>query len=176
MVNKYYKWLSETFCNKKIYSFLLQCLWDKEFYFLIKEDENRLIDGLYLRYLFAEEFQINHKKINDQLGKCRVLEILIALSNKGISAISYEKTKITQQDFFWIMIQNLKLIQFTNLFCVENDGLNEIDDILSRFLDRKYAKNGENGGLFPLKSSAFNQKKREIWLQMNDFILEKKWF
>ena len=44
--------------------------------------------------------------------------------------------------------------------------------IIDAFLDRKYDKNGENGGLFPLHFCNRDAREMEIWDQMNEYLVE----
>jgi hypothetical protein len=46
----------------------------------------------------------------------------------------------------------------------------EIDDILTRLIERTYKPNGE-GGFFPLPQTDEDQTKVEIWYQMSAYIL-----
>lgn len=177
-LEKYYQWLIKNFCkHNDNYGFLLRRLWDKEFYSLVKNDENRIADGLYLRYEYCMDKKIEALDKLSSTG-CRVLEVLIALSLKGISSISEKKTHILSSDFFWIMIKNLGLEDFNDEYVIKfGEPLNEIEFILNRFLDRKYDFDGKNGGLFPLNlHTNFDIRKKEIWEQMNLFIIQEKMF
>ena len=56
-------------------------------------------------------------------------------------------------------------------------GENDYDEgwilkIIDAFLDRKYDKNGENGGLFPLHFCNRDAREMEIWDQMNEYLVE----
>jgi hypothetical protein len=46
-----------------------------------------------------------------------------------------------------------------------------VEQKINRVLERTYKPNGE-GGLFPLKNTCKNQKRVEIWYQMNSYIHE----
>ena len=45
-----------------------------------------------------------------------------------------------------------------------------VDDVLLR----RYDQSG-NGGLFPLEMARLDQRKVQLWYQMNSYILEKGW-
>lgn len=144
------------------YQLLLKKLWDKEYYSILPNDQNREKDGRFLR-----------DDIDDVLysdfGPCRVLEMLIALSKRmeyELFGSEYERTYV---DLFWEFLENLGLIKFDNLNVLTDAAYLEIDDILTKWLDRKYSADGY-GGIFPIKNWQKEvdnpQYKVEIWYQM----------
>lgn len=46
-----------------------------------------------------------------------------------------------------------------------------VDEVLSRFLNRDYARNGE-GGLFTVRQSGQDMRSVEIWYQMSRYLKE----
>jgi hypothetical protein len=175
---EYLKWLLEYYKldTLKSFIFLLRRLWKKEFYSAVEMDVNRAADGVYLRYIYCEHNGIEYDWLNDVVGNCRVLEMLIALAKSAMMSVSVEKTGLTLSKFFWEMLDNLGLSIFRDEYVKEHpDPVCAIDDILLQFLDRKYSFNGK-GGLFPLKSATKNQRLLEISAQLNEFIAENELF
>ena len=135
-----------------------------EFTFTIKRDVNRASDGANLRYKFAlnQGYENMVDEVDDYLdGPCSILEMIIAL------AIRCEETIMDDPlignrtgQWIWSMINNL------GLGAMSDDRFDKIyvDDILERFLKRKYKSNGE-GGLFTVNNSG-DLRKVEIWYQL----------
>ena len=165
---KYYNYLVRLIktpeSNK--YTSLLNRLWKKEYYSIIPNDQNREKDGLYLRQEFG---------IDLDLGPCRVLEMLIALSRRmefQLYGTDYNKS---YKNLFWELIDNLDLIRFDNLEAAKDEIYLEIDHILTSWIERRYSPNGI-GGVFPLKkwrnSVSMDQTEVEIWYQMMLYLSE----
>ena len=159
---KYYNYLVRLIrtpeSNK--YASLLNRLWKKEYYSIIPNDQNREKDGLYLRQEFG---------IDLDLGPCRVLEMLIALSRRiefQLYGTDYNKS---YKNLFWELIDNLDLIRFDNVEAAKDEIYLEIDHILTTWIERRYSPNG-SGGVFPLKKwrngVSIDQTEVEIWYQM----------
>ena len=159
---KYYNYLVRSIrtpeSNK--YTSLLNRLWKKEYYSIIPNDQNREKDGLYLRQEFG---------IDLDLGPCRVLEMLIALSRRiefQLYGTDYNKS---YKNLFWELIDNLDLIRFDNVEAAKDEIYLEIDHILTTWIERRYSPNG-SGGVFPLKKwrngVSIDQTEVEIWYQM----------
>lgn len=150
----------------KRYTFLLGCLWKKEFYSIIDHDNNRGSDGLLLREQYG--FGIN------DFGPARCLEVLLVLAKSCSDGFVGSKVPRSYQLVFWDFLRNLDLDRYDN----GKDGWSgphvyfEIDEKLSSWLERRYSKDG-NGGIFPLKDSNKNQKKVELWYQMQNYIIEQ---
>lgn len=123
---------------------------------IISNDKNRIGDGLAVR----EEF-----KKGEIDGPCSFLEFLIGLS--------YRIEDVIGNDYvysFWEMIDNLCLLEFDD----DHLDLGEsyaVDDTVSIFLNRRYARDGA-GGLFPLRNPKEDQRKVEIWYQMQAYLIE----
>jgi len=158
--------------------FLLRRLWSKEFYSVIAKDENRVGDGLYLRYIYCEETGADLTALNLECGQCRVLEVLIALVSRGYSLISFDKTGIGRVDFFYLILNNIlsQLSHFSDKkLKYINDPYLEIDKILCQFLDRRYGEDS-SGCAFPSILRQKELKKAELWSQMNNYIVERDLF
>lgn len=167
----YYQWLLEnvnTIVNDRSYLLLLRTLRDFEFYWVVPNDDNRIADAMELR--------VEYDCLDLSGMKPSLLEVLIALS------IRCEDMEIADCDdgechpyereyWFWLLITNLGLDKFDDENYYILDGPDKIDEILQKFVDRKYEKNGE-GGLFPLKNVQKDQRKIEIWYQMSAYMVE----
>lgn len=166
----YFQWL----CRKVLaddpdhsYWILLKELHKKEFYSLVDRDFNRECDGIELRrdYMFD-----SGNWFMDISGSCTVLEMLIALSEKINGMLSEGESKDQSYIYFWEMITNLGLDVVTDEDYPQY-GPFYIDERVNRFVDREYDRNG-NGGIFPIKNSAKDQRGIEIWFQMQEYLLE----
>ena len=145
---------------------LIRQLYVKEFVWLVANDDNRVEDGRELRLEFLRDQDYNQV---DQawldLG-CSTLEMLIALARRA----AFEAGK-SPGHWFWEMLDNVGLRDYTDSNLTRySEG--EIDEIVNRIIFRTYAVDG-SGGLFPLKEPAPDQRKVELWYQLNAYLLER---
>ena len=169
IINEYFEWLYGIACdgrfsNKISYRKLLMHLHTVEFTFTIKRDANRACDGVNLRYKFAlnQGYEDIEEEIDDYLdGPCSILEMILALAIRCEETIMDDpKVGKRTAQWFWNMINNLGLGgMYDDRFDKEI-----VDNILARFLKRKYKPNGE-GGLFTV-NDAGDLRKAEIWYQL----------
>lgn len=167
----YYEWLIGHISDIENHTIILRELFMRDFYAVLPRDDNRAEDGLELRLYFFEETKGNG--VGMPSGACKVLEMLIAL------ALRCERDIMHDEDFgdrtskwFWMMIDNLGFTGFTDDQMYINSTISNLfEEKLEIFLDRKYTKKGV-GGLFPLKKTKNDQRKVEIWYQMNEFLME----
>ena len=164
----YFKWLC-SFVNTRVYSFnryskLLRILFDTDFIYIHRYDENRAIDGEGLRYYFSEDTGIDLGYPHDK--RCSVLEMMIALSMKIQS--DYMDNPIDGDEtykWFWDMIHNLGLLNMDNKhFDYERSMY-----IIMRFLTLKYDSNGR-GGLFIIDGIEEDVYDIDIWTQADYWI------
>lgn len=171
---RYYKWLSGLVVTpkKKQYTKLLWRLYTKPFRYILEKDMNRVIDGVELRYRFGHENRLPRDIVEYELddSDCSVLEMMIALSircEENIMTNEAEGDRTSK--WFWSMVQSLGLYQMSDGFYDEQ----KVDDILDRFVKRKYEKNGR-GGLFTIHNQpGMDQRKVEIWYQMMAWLIEQ---
>lgn len=147
----------------RTYEGLIELMFDKEFVWLVPNDDNRVADGLGLRIDFCRQVDIPTDSLVD-LGPCSFLEVLIALSrrlefNGGGSAAGWA----------WILMNNLQLHRITDP--VGRSKARRANDIMDACIWRTYSYEGV-GGFFPLKRAAENQCKVEIWYQMAAYLGE----
>lgn len=167
--NAYFNWMYHIVCNNRYspnasYRKLFTRLHEIDFYYLIDMDDNRAGDGIDLRYRFGNECSYDHSLIAEYLDDrpCSVLEMLVALS------IRCEEDIMDDPDigdrtgkWFWDMIANLGLSSMNDIRYDER----YVDDVVDRFLNREYRRNGE-GGLFTIRNCDRDLRDVEIWYQM----------
>lgn len=177
-MNSYLNWLLERikfdslvglrkggFPAKLSYNRLLYFLLNKSFKYTIARDDNRVKDGLSLRYKYFEDFG----NPNDILGvNASVLEVLIALAIRLDMEYIGEPGDPHPEIIFWEMICNLGLDKFDDLAWSEA----EVERIVDIWLLREYNFDGK-GGIFPLSVATFDQRNVEIWNQAMAYVVEK---
>ena len=166
--NNYFDWLCELIGGKKNYSLLFHKLFTTEFYWVVEFDDDRAKDAKDLRRTFLN--MVGSPDLTG-LNYVSVLEVLIALS------ISCEDNLMANRDlgdrtpeWFWMMITNLGLQVYSdnnwNL-----DSENDVAYIIDIWLSRRYAFNGV-GGAFPLQICHTDQRKINLWYQLQAYLQE----
>ena len=165
--NVYYQWLLDKInADSKTHYLLLRRLNRVPFRSLIPNDDNRIRDGLALRKEFADDYGLYFVDKSELQYQCTVLEVLIALAKR----INNDILEYGLDYWFWLMIDNLGLTEASD-DRFAGDGSMYVDDIIDRFIYRTYKRNGE-GGLFPLTHPKKDQRKVEIYYQLNEFLNE----
>ena len=165
----YFEWLLDKvrykFVRTDDYRLLLSYLFYREFTWLIPFDSNRAENGIGLRYEFETEHGFCGRNVDEP---CSVLEMLIALARDWEHEITYDFHKGDRSaKWFWTMIDNLGLLNYPDFEFNEY----EIEEIIDVWLTRKFSKSGE-GSIFPVKNWGSDQKQLEIWLQLQNYVLE----
>jgi hypothetical protein len=158
---EYYDWLVSQIDipNGKRYSQLFEIMHNTEFHWTVPNDDNRVQDGLDLRYEFAGD----HKdKI--ELQGVTFLEVLVALSRRVAFNAGGEPHK-----WAWVLMKNLRLQKCSDP--LTRGMMDKVHDTLDTVIWRTYEINGR-GGFFPLNNPNEDQTKLEIWHQMSAYILE----
>jgi len=167
----YFRWLCKQIENRGAHTYrkLFEILMEREFYWSVPNDDNRIEDGIKLREIFAQ----SHPPFLPDSSSlpCSILEMLIALSYRMENILSERTEGDRSRQWFWEMIHNLGLDQFhdENFYMAKRNGV--IDHILNTFMNRTYDRYG-HGGLFPLKKTAKNSAKIEIWYQLMQYLDE----
>lgn len=166
----YFEWLYDLMCegrfaNTITYRKLFTCLHDIEFTYFVPHDENRAEDGISLRYRYC----LYHECVDMEYcldGPCSVLEMMIALAIRCEERIMAdpEKGDRTAQ-WFWEMISSLGLSSMTDY----NFDQNFVDNIIWKFLNRKYMANGK-GSLFTIRGWNRDARDAEIWHQLMAYL------
>lgn len=166
LINEYFDWMYQLVCKDTkgvSYRKLLCQLYDITFDYTIAMDGNRAEDGIDLRYRFGYEHNIEGSAIASHLDNkdCSILEMMVAL------AIRLEEHIMDNPDigdrtckWFLNMIANLGLDKMTD----EYYDRHHVTQIINRFLNRKYKRNGE-GGLFTVHHNRIDMRSVEIWYQ-----------
>lgn len=167
----YLRWLYDQVGNggsnpRQTHWELIKQLFTKEFVWIIPNDDNRIEDGLGLRYEFLDE--INDAPIDmDWMSiGCSMLEMLMGLSRR----LSFE-AEGDPRDWFWHLIGNLGLSTFSDSI-YDDHYRAEIDEVLDTVIYRLYEPDGK-GGIFPLQSPCKDQTEVELWYQLNAYLLER---
>jgi hypothetical protein len=155
----------------KKYDGLMDLLYNREFVWIIANDDNRVQDSLNLRVEFDAllESRGSNRSLQNGLSfleqpPVSVLEILVGLSRRLEFSADGEANK-----WAWQLLMNLELHRFDDpLGIVERT---RIDEILDGLIWRTYKRDGQ-GGFFPLAWPTKDQTKVELWYQMNAYIDE----
>lgn len=165
----YFHWLKSVlrYPGYEHYDLLIEKLFCIEFYPILKRDENRMDDGLYLRNDF--KYYKGHEDIEFPYRPVSVLEVLIALSGRmdGGVGISIINDRLESASWFWSFIENLGLAEYDN----KNFDERGVEMKCRIFIEREYSFDG-SGGLFPLKHPKIDQRKVEIWEQAQAYLIE----
>lgn len=151
----------------------------KKFYWTVPNDGNRAEDGKKLRGEFFDEtgYRCRTCRVRDQAcvdcldGECSIFEMLIALSERIQDMLTSPSEGDKTADYFWELIENLGLKDYTDDHFVALMGPFSVWKILEKFLERTYTSKG-HGGLFPLRKPMRDQREVEIWYQMGGYISE----
>lgn len=157
----YFEWLISqiTIPNGKTYNELFERMHKMEFVWTVPNDDNRIRDGIDLRFIFLNN---THKALS--LETVTLLEVLIGLSKRVAFTAGGNPPA-----WAWKLIKNLRLNKATDpLIGVK---ANRVEEIIYALIWRTYEKNGQ-GGFFPLSYPTEDQTKVEIWYQMNAYVNE----
>ena len=172
--NEYFLWLLSIIeyrrINTRMYGRLLSYLFNREFTWVVSHDSNRALDAINLRYEFLNDYGDFDPEVTTSLDDkpCSVLEVLVKLAIDWEHEITYDFHKGDRSNrWFWVMVDNLGLLEYPDSHFDEDI----VDEIVSVWLDRRFEKNGI-GSPFPVKSGIRDQRGIEIWLQLQDFVLE----
>lgn len=160
----YFSWLTELVEGCGEYWRLNSVLHDINYTWTNPMDINRCADGMALRREFEDIYQLD-TELEEEL-ECSVLEMLIALAYHMADLIDAEVS-----DAYYILLGNLGLNVYDDVNYYDAGGEYDIREIVDRWLTGSYERNGK-GGLFPLRYSRKDQRIRDIWYQMNVFIMD----
>ena len=167
--NEYFNWLYDLIGgnrkSKQIsYRKLLKHLHNTDFRYYISKDRNRARDGEDLRYRFALDcyYDTEPDYIMDTLeGPCSVFEMMVALAIRCEETMDDPGIGDRTGQWFWGMIVSLGLGAMLD----SRYDVDEVDDIIDRFLERDYEPDGV-GGLFTIENCHRDLRDVEIWNQM----------
>ena len=78
---------------------------------------------------------------------------------------------VTVREWFWRLMENIGVEKYTDEVFYDEFAPVIIEQILNRIIDRTYLRTGK-GGFFPMKKSKKDQRKVELWYQMNEYLVE----
>ena len=168
LYESYYNWILDIIdsnlnhMDSRCYTKLISKLSQTPYKFNNPMDENRLLDGINLKYVFAYENDIPYSEIslyfND--NQASLLEVIIALSIRGMDNIIGDPDN--RGHIFWKGIENMGLLGMDDIDYKEA----YVNDVINTFLNGHYKPNGQ-GGLFlnPDKIDR-DMRKIELWIQM----------
>jgi len=170
-VRGYFRWLIRTYLldtegNPDGYGCLVEQMFRKEYYYIVNNDENRAEDGLYLRNGY------DAGPVPE--GPCSFLEFLIALSIR-LQEMLEDGEFIGVDEYFWELAKRLRLTEYTDDMYAEESTPFVVDAIMTDLMDRNYDRCGSTG-LFPLRRGCRDQRKVEVWYQLNEYLLQNDGF
>lgn len=133
------------------------------FSYSIARDESRVDDAYELREEFLDYIGIEGDFEYDPT----VLEVLIALSIRIDNEYIGDPSNPNPSFIFWDMISNLGLDEFTDY----RFNINIVDNIIFDWLHRNFERDGK-GSIFPISHPSQDQRKIEIWSQMQEYLSE----
>src|SRR4051812_39835908 len=159
--DEYFEWLISQITlprNKTCYEMLGQ-MHSFAFQWTVPNDDNRVQDGLDLRYEYFGDSS-THGSLHPDTAS--FLEVLIGLSRRVAFSAGGEP-----QWWAWKLIKNLNLHKMCDPLL--NGKASKIDQILNTVVWRTYSPDG-TGGFFPLHDSVEDLTKQELWYQLNAYV------
>lgn len=172
ILEEYQAWLvdfvSDGLPEHRNYGYLLHDLGCKEFTWTLLMDEQRDIDGLYLRRDFMNKYHIDMDSSFYKMPRS-VFEVLAAFSRTIEIQITGTQEYDNFSRFFWIMLDNLGLLKYSD----ERYNVNKVYEILDNWMGH-FSDESDNPNIFPLKNSKTDKSKIDMWYRMQ-FWLRENW-
>lgn len=149
------------------YGKLFDILHHMEFVWFIDRDDNREDDGVRLRDDYKIPYELLEYEDEFMDHWCSVLEMLIALAVRVEDEFIGDPNDEHPESFILEMLNNLELCIYKGYGYRKEDVIKIVD----RWLNRRFKKDGY-GSPFPVKYDPRDQRKMEIWDQMNSYISE----
>ncbi len=161
-MNQYYHYLCDVLDLTDGERDLFSLLFEYKFVALIPHDDNRAADGERYRESFMDETGTD---VSPYLPfhSCTLFEMLVGLCVRLEFETAQSRWEKTPREWFLILMDNLGI--------KEGCTNSEIRMRVTTFISRHYKSNGD-GGLFPLKNPEKDQRRIEIWWQMNAYVME----
>lgn len=162
MRDDYFDWLLDKIdFNRRGYNDLMQTLFEIPFVIIIDRDKNRELDAMDLFYEYIDS------RTSIYRSYISVLEILIALAIRIDNEYIGDPSDPNPEHIFWEMCCNLGLEKYTN----RKFNYDSVRSIIEEWLYRDFDYDGE-GSIFPIKDPIQDQRKIEIWSQMQEYLSE----
>jgi hypothetical protein len=147
---------------------LARALHSIEYAWLLPGDDNRVEDGIDLRFCFKRQTGISDSDWDWDAIPCSVLEMLIAFSNHA----AFDTECYSEREWFWVFLENLEISDLSdNKEDIEHLVVSSVDP----FVWRTYQFNGV-GGIFPIDDTNKDQRKLEVWYQFCEYLIDKDLF
>lgn len=142
---------------------------------IVPNDDNRAKDGMCLRERYSLDYhndELYYERSVIEPDSCSLLEMMVALAIR-IEYQMMENGKRDRTDYwFWTMVTNLGLERLDRDDPEYNLKHERNAQKIDAFMERRYGRKG-HGGLFPMEKTVKDQRKVEIWYQMQEWIQEK---
>jgi hypothetical protein len=139
---------------------LFEIMHSMEFVWIVPNDDNRIADGLDVRIEWMAD-----REASGLQGPVSFLEMLVGLSRRA----EFLRDEMTAKQWAWHLICNIELNQMWDP--LSQRKRQKCIDTLERVIWRTYKRNG-SGGLFPLHRPQHDQRKVELWYQLNAYVME----
>ena len=150
------------------YEYLARVLYCKEFYYTIKEDENRVKWAQQYRERYLSDYDRTPNYIPN--GPINCLELLISLAYEFDEVVYDYKYGHRQWFWFFIFIENLGLDIFNDSkFPFYTDDFVYIGERLDIWLNREYQPDGNGGNIIILNNTLKDLRTIDIWNQLTLF-------
>jgi len=124
-------------------------------------DDNRASDGLDVRIQWMERHNASGLQ-----GPVSFLEMLVGLTRRA----AFLRDQMTPQQWGEELLTNLELNQMWDP--LSQRKRQKVINTLERVIWRTYQRNGQ-GGLFPLLyRTPYDQRKVELWYQLNEYVMQ----
>ena len=143
---------------------LLRELHSNEFVWHVARDDNRAEDGVNLRGEFLTQMRMEADPVWFNVG-CSVFEMIYALCRQA----AYQDDR-HPYEWFWEIMENMGLADLSDASSIRPE---DVADACERLVWRTYDRNGR-GGMFPLQNPRFDQRRVEIWYQMEEYLGERE--
>lgn len=151
---------------------LARVLYQTEFDPFVPNDENRAEDGRDLREEFMDQYQYDADSSWRDLP-CSMLEMLVALGRRAMFIADEDAIEGGAAGWFWHMMDNLELSGLTDYEITQGSINLEAATYIIGVVNRREYKRTGVGGLFPLSNAKWDQRKVELWYQLNSYIQDK---
>lgn len=165
----YLTWLYEQFADpeaanpSRTFWKIARHLFTTEFTWFVPNDDNRAADGTALRYEFIDDLGLEDVDPHWLGVGCSMLEMLLGLSRR-LSFLAEGQPR----EWFWHILGNLDL----RLNDKGRYNPADVGEVLDRVISRTYERDGR-GGLFPLRHPDADQRRVELWYQLNAYLTER---
>lgn len=139
---------------------LFELMHSIEFVWMVPNDDNRIADGLDVRIQWMEE-----QEASGLQGPVTFLEMLVGLTRRA----EFLRDELTSKQWGWEIITNLGLDQMWDP--LSQRKRRKVIDTIESAIWRTYRRDG-SGGLFPLSHAEYDQRKVELWYQLNAYVME----